>query len=88
MTEIPAHIYDDVSIEILRKSYVANDPTTWPFYPIVMPMTKDGQGPATGADIHTIYFEVWDKFCNAYVVGASQPAAIKAAMMMNEELFK
>ena len=49
--------------------YVLVDPNMrlWMYYPIMMPVTADGDGPATvGDDAARITFEVWDRSCTSY----------------------
>ena len=60
---------------------------TWPFYPIEMPLTGDGKGPATvGIDAAEITYEVWDAFCNSYGSHKYLPDAINQAMALTKEL--
>lgn len=36
------------------------------YFPILMPLTKDGNGPADIHEIDKITFQVWDRFCESY----------------------
>lgn len=58
----------------------------WPFYPIEMPVTADGQGPATvGADAAKITYEVWDRLYNSHGSFDNLPDAINEAMRKTVE---
>lgn len=44
-----------------------NDIRKWWYYPIVMPVTVFGDGPATvGDDAHALTYEVWDQECTSH----------------------
>lgn len=77
--------YSKEEIELLKKHYVATDPTTWPYYPIPMP-SKDGRGPVSEAECDHLEFEVWDKFYCSVASFEHLPAAIKHAMELNEKV--
>lgn len=56
----------------------------WFYYPIVMPLNKDGYGPATiGKDAVKIVFEVWDQACTSYGSFDFLPDAIDKAIELN-----
>ena len=53
----------------------------WMFYPVEMPLSADGQGPATvGVDAVSISYEVWDRLLNSYSSHGNLPDAINDAM--------
>jgi len=56
-----------------------------PYYPIVMPLNKDGYGPASRGDIDSITFEVWDRLCNSYESFDNLLDAVQLAEDMNED---
>lgn len=44
-----------------------NDIRKWWYYPICMPITCDGDGPATvGEDAESLTYEVWDQECTSH----------------------
>lgn len=57
----------------------------WDFYPIEMPLTKEGQGPAIpGRDeIASITYEVWDRLLNTHASFGNLPDAINEAMRLS-----
>ena len=57
----------------------------WDFYPIEMPLTKEGQGPAIpGKDeIASITYEVWDRLLNTHASFGNLPDAINEAMRLS-----
>ena len=60
------------------------DVRQWFYYPIMMPLTADGEGPATiGLDAKTITFEVWDQLLTAHASFDNLPDAINEAMRLN-----
>lgn len=54
----------------------------WAAYPIIMPITKDGRGPATiGEDADSVLFEVWDATTLSAISSHEHlPDAIEAAL--------
>lgn len=61
-----------------------NDVRRWQYYPIQMPLTADGQGPATiGVDATTITYEVWDREQTSYGSFENLPDAINESMRLN-----
>lgn len=61
------------------------DVRTWFHYPIMMPITADGKGPATvSVDATEIVFEVWDQLYNTHASFDNLPDAINEAMRLNE----
>ena len=63
---------------------VPTDCRRWPYYPIPMPFTKDGKGPATiGVDAESISYEVWDCVYNSYASFDNLPDAINEAMRLS-----
>lgn len=68
---------------VCAKRYNPADMGTWPFYPIAMPLNKEGQGPAPMDEIAVLTWEVWDIFFN--VVGSHNclPDAINQAQQLN-----
>ena len=60
------------------------DVRTWFHYPIEMPLTAGGQGPATvGNDAASISYEVWDQALSTHGSFDNLPDAINEAMRMN-----
>ena len=63
---------------------VAEDCRRWFHYPIIMPLTKDGMGPATvGEDAASITFEVWDEELTSHGSYEYLADAINEAMRLN-----
>jgi len=55
------------------------------YYPIEMPVTKDGQGPATvGVDAEQITYEVWDQLLASHGSHNNLPDAINQANALND----
>lgn len=64
---------------------VENDARLWQHYPIEMPLTADGNGPATvGVDAVKITYEVWDHFFVTHGSFDYLPDAINEAMRLND----
>jgi len=68
----------------------AVDPATfcdvrkWEFFPVPMPITSDGKGPATiGKDAVRIEYEVWDSLFVTHASHDNLPDAINEAMFLN-----
>jgi hypothetical protein len=60
------------------------DVRKWFYFPIEMPLTSDGQGPATvGVDAVTISYEVWDVYLSTHSSHDNLPDAISEAMRLN-----
>lgn len=60
------------------------DVRTWPFYPIEIPLTSEGMGPATiGKDADKIVYEVWDRFHMTISVHDNLPDAINRAFELS-----
>jgi hypothetical protein len=54
------------------------------FYPIEMPLSEDGQGPAkVGVDATQITYEVWDQLLNSHGSHENLPDAINQAIALN-----
>lgn len=63
------------------------DVRRWYFYPIEMPLTEDGQGPATvGIDAARLSYEVWDVCLNKHASFDNLPDAINEAIRLNAAL--
>jgi hypothetical protein len=63
------------------------DVRQWFHYPIEMPLSADGQGPATiGADAASITYEVWDVLLNTHASFDNLHDAINEAMRLNAAL--
>lgn len=56
------------------------------FYPIIMPLDKDGNGPAAYSDIEEIKYEVWDQTCTEHGRFEYMADAIDHANDMNYQL--
>lgn len=68
--------------------YVLVDPNMrqWMYYPIMIPVTVDGDGPAiVGQDAARITFEVWDQACTSYSSHEFLADAINEAIRRNVE---
>ena len=58
----------------------------WLYFPIVMPLTADGNGPArVGKDAAKLTWEVWDIFCETYGSFDYLLDAIDLAIRLNQE---
>lgn len=53
------------------------------FYPIVMPLTKDGIGPAAMNEVDKLSFEVWDQYCTSHASFDHLPSAVDLANVLN-----
>ena len=81
--------YHKDDIPLIRKQYDPLNCRSWPFFVIEMPLTKDGDGPATvGEDADKITYEVWDHLCNTYSSHVYLPSAINEALRLTKELFE
>lgn len=81
--------YSAEDVPLILNRYDPLNCRTWPFYPIQMPVTKDGKGPATiGEDAAELTYEVWDIFYNSYGSHEYLPDAINQAMQLTKELLK
>ena len=79
--------YHKDDIPIILKHYDPVNCRTWPFYAIEMPITKDGNGPATiGEDADKITYEVWDRFCYSYGSHEYLSDAINQALQLTKDL--
>lgn len=57
------------------------DPREWFYFPIEMPLTENGNGPAkVGLDAAKITYEVWDQTCKSHGSFSCLPDAIKFAL--------
>lgn len=56
----------------------------WYYFPIQMPVDKDGNGPAEVGLSVRIDYEVWDQLCNTWASYNNLPDAINEAMRLNE----
>lgn len=60
------------------------DVRQWWHYPIEMPLSADGQGPATvGVEAARITYEVWDQLLVSHASFDNLPDAINEAMRLN-----
>lgn len=55
----------------------------WSYYPIVMPLTKYGHGPAAEGQIHSLTWEVWDWAYLSHSSHDNLPDAINKAMELS-----
>ena len=63
---------------------MAEDVRRWFHYPIEMPVTAEGEGPATvGRDAARVTYEVWDVLLNTHAAFNNLPDAINEAMRLN-----
>lgn len=87
MSLLENNVYNKSQIDYFNEGWFKlDDPRTWPFYPIVMPLTKEGYGPASEGEIFKICWQVWDCHCNLFGQFDYLPDAISHAMKMNKEL--
>jgi len=64
-----------------------HDVRKWFYYPIEMPLSADGNGPAkVGTDAVNITYEVWDVLLNTHASFDNLPDAINEAMRLNAKL--
>jgi hypothetical protein len=65
-----------------------NNSRDWYYFPIEMPVTKAGWGPATvGLDAYRITYCVWDKLFNEYGSFDNLYDAMNEAMRLNNEIY-
>jgi hypothetical protein len=62
-----------------------SDARTWFYYPIQMPLDKEGRGPAFPPDIETIEYQVWDRYLDCHGTHKYLPDAINQAVKLNLE---
>lgn len=63
---------------------VCHDVRKWSHYPIEMPLTANGQGPAAlGVDASVITYEVWDHEFTSHSSHDNLPDAINSAYMLS-----
>lgn len=65
---------------------ILTDCRTWFYYPIEMPITKEGFGPASYDECHSIMYEVWDRELNSVSSHRNLPDAINEAIRRNQEI--
>lgn len=71
-------------VKCLKSGALPADVRQWPFYPIEMPTTKDGKGPAiVGLDADSITYEVWGWSLRTHGSFATLPDAINEAMRLS-----
>lgn len=78
--------YHSEDIPLILKHYDALNCRTWPFYVIEMPLTAEGQGPASIKEADSVTYEVWDHFCNSHGSHKYLPDAINQALQLTLEL--
>ena len=80
--------YQAVPLYAHPPAAVAGEGTTLGFYyPIEMPLTKDGRGPATiGKDAAKMTYQVWDQFCDSHGDFEFLSDAIRHAQKLNAAL--
>lgn len=74
-----------------RNVTLPDDVRTWPYYPIEMPVTKDGQGPASveKGEAHEITYEVWSRdFVETLGPFDNLPDAINLAITLSVTALK
>lgn len=75
--------------EVIISQFDWGNTRTWWFFPLEMPVTKEGKGPATvGEDATSILYEVWDQNLNTYDTFQYLPDAINKAMELNKKLLQ
>ena len=68
---------------------MATNVRQWAYYPIEMPVTKEGFGPAIlGIDAERMTYEVWDKCYTTHASFDNLPDAINLAMKLTMEVDK
>lgn len=65
---------------------MTTDSRTWFYFPIVMPVNKDGQGPCELNEAAKLTWEVWDQELTSYASFDYLPDAINKAIELNEAL--
>lgn len=74
----------DLDAAVALALEAAADCRKWFHYPIEMPVTAEGQGPATvGVDAAKITYEVWDELLRSHASFDNLPDAINEAMRLN-----
>ena len=73
--------------QIILKHYKLDDVRTWFYYPIYMPLDKDGNGPETRPEkVRKETWEVWDQWISSYGSHDYLADAINQAIKLNNEL--
>lgn len=67
----------------MDKRDLPNNPVFWFFFPIGMPLTKEGYGPAESDDFYEMTYEVWDRELSVYGSHKYLPNAIEEAIELN-----
>lgn len=58
------------------------------YFPIIMPLNKDGMGPCSNNEIVKIVWEVWGQDCSSYGSYEFLPDAIDKAEELNAHLLQ
>ena len=73
--------------QLFLDQYNPGDVRTWFFYPIYMPLNKNGEGPETRPErVRKETWEVWDIWVSSYSSHEYLPAAINEAIRLNNLL--
>lgn len=56
----------------------------WWYFPIIMPLTKEGHGPASNDEVSEITFEVWDQELTSHASHKYLADAVDDAISRNE----
>jgi hypothetical protein len=74
----------EASTEIARLNAEIARLKGWRHYPIDMPLTAEGMGPATiGVDAASVVYEVWDENCTSHGAFPNLREALDLAMRLN-----
>jgi hypothetical protein len=74
----------EAEAEVKRLRRVIQRLKDWRHYPIDLPVTADGKGPAIiGEDAAYMTYEVWDDACISHGLFTTMRAAINLAMRLN-----
>ena len=75
--------------QIILKHYKPDDVRTWFYFPIYMPLDKNGNGPETRPErVRKETWEVWDACCETYDSFDNLYDAINLAMKLNQKLLE
>ena len=75
--------------QLILKHYSPKDVRTWFYFPIYMPLDKNGNGPETRPErVRKETWEVWDACCETYSSFDNLYDAINLAMKLNQKLLE
>ena len=71
-----------------KDRFKIDNPRTWPFFVIPMPVNKHGFGPCDTDEFDKMLYEVWDHCCDSYGSHEFLSDAIAQAIILSYELIK